>query len=94
VVVPGTADSLQRLVVQFASENLGLHADPRALRNLGHELGRNTIKRVLAAHGLEPADPAAPIVRRERLGGILDRFGDHAARASAITIDECRTKAQ
>lgn len=26
-----------------------------ALRNLGHELGRNTIKRILAEHGLEPA---------------------------------------
>ena len=26
-----------------------------ALGNLGHELGRNTIKRILAEHGLEPA---------------------------------------
>jgi putative transposase len=26
-----------------------------ALRNLGHELGRNTIKRILAEHGLVPA---------------------------------------
>jgi putative transposase len=34
-----------------------------ALRNLGHELGRNTIKRILAEHGLEPAprrDKAMP----------------------------------
>ena len=26
-----------------------------ALKNLGHELGRNTIKRVLAEHGIAPA---------------------------------------
>jgi len=26
-----------------------------ALGNIGHELGRNTIKRILAEHGLEPA---------------------------------------
>ena len=27
----------------------------RALKNLGHELGRNTIKRLLAEHGIAPA---------------------------------------
>ncbi len=26
-----------------------------ALKNLGHELGRNTIKRILADHGIAPA---------------------------------------
>ena len=26
-----------------------------ALKNLGHELGRNTIKRILAEHGIAPA---------------------------------------
>jgi transposase InsO family protein len=54
---PGTAASLQRLVVQFATENPGwgytrLRA---ALRNVGHELGRNTIKRIVLGHGLDPA---------------------------------------
>jgi hypothetical protein len=53
----GTAASLQRLVVRFATENpsLGYTRIRGALRNLGHELGRNTIKRILAEHGLEPA---------------------------------------
>ena len=54
---PGTATSLQRLVVQFATENpsWGYTRIRGALGNLGHEVGRNTIKRILAEHGLEPA---------------------------------------
>jgi hypothetical protein len=54
---PGTATSLQRLVVQFATENprWGYTRIRGALRNLGHELGRNTIRRILAECGLEPA---------------------------------------
>jgi transposase InsO family protein len=53
---PGTAASLQRLVVQLATENptWGYTRIRGALR-LGHQLGRNTIKRILASHGLEPA---------------------------------------
>jgi putative transposase len=53
----GTAASLQRLVVQFATENptWGYTRLRGALGNLGHELGRNTIKRILADHGLAPA---------------------------------------
>ena len=53
----GTAASPQRLVVQFATENPSW-GDTRlrgALGNLGQELGRNTIKRILADHGLAPA---------------------------------------
>jgi putative transposase len=54
---PGTATSLQRLVVQFATENptWGYTRLRGALGNIGHELGRNTIKRILAERGLEPA---------------------------------------
>jgi transposase InsO family protein len=54
---PGTATSLQRLVVQFATENpsWGYTRIRGALRNLGHELARNTIKRILVEHGLDPA---------------------------------------
>jgi putative transposase len=52
-----TDASLQRLVIQFATENptWGYTRILGAPRNLGHELGRNTIKRILTEHGLEPA---------------------------------------
>jgi putative transposase len=45
------------LVVQFATENpsWGYSRIRGALRNLGHDVGRNTIKRVLNEHGLAPA---------------------------------------
>jgi hypothetical protein len=61
---PASAASVQQLVVRFASENpsCGYTRIRGALRNLGHELGRNTIKRILLDHGLEPA-PA----RRKRM---------------------------
>lgn len=54
---PATVEPLRRLVVQFASENpsWGYTRIRGALRNLGHELGRNTIKRILHEHGIEPA---------------------------------------
>jgi transposase InsO family protein len=54
---PGTATSLQRLVVQFAAENpsWGYTRIRGALSNLGHELGRNTLKRILVEQGLDPA---------------------------------------
>ncbi len=54
---PGTAASLRDLVVRFASENpsWGYTRIRDALRNLGHVLARNTIKRILLDHGLEPA---------------------------------------
>jgi hypothetical protein len=45
------------LVVQFATENpsWGYTRIRGALRNLGHEVGRNTIKRILREYGLDPA---------------------------------------
>ena len=54
---PGTAASLQDLVVQLARENpsWGYTRLRGALGNLGHALGRNTIKRILLSHGIEPA---------------------------------------
>jgi transposase InsO family protein len=54
---PATARTVRELVVRFASENpgWGYTRIRGALRNLGHALGRNTIRRILAEHGLEPA---------------------------------------
>lgn len=53
---PATARTVQTLVVTFASENpgWGYTRIRGALRNLGHVVGRNTIKRILREHGLEP----------------------------------------
>jgi putative transposase len=54
---PATERSIQGLIVQFARENPGWgYTRLRdALGNLGHEIDRTTIQRVLAEHGLEPA---------------------------------------
>lgn len=54
---PGTAASLRELIVRLATENptWGYTRILDALGHLGHVLARNTIKRVLREHGLEPA---------------------------------------
>jgi hypothetical protein len=52
-----TAHGLQDLVVQFAKENpsWGYARIRGALGNLDHVVARNTIKRILLEHGLQPA---------------------------------------
>jgi transposase InsO family protein len=52
-----TAAAIAKLVVRMATENpgWGYTRIRGALYNLGHEIGRNTVKRVLADAGLEPA---------------------------------------
>ena len=54
---PKTAAEIEQLIVTMACENLGWgYTRIRgALYNLGHEIGRNTIKRILLANGIEPA---------------------------------------
>lgn len=54
---PRVAETIRELVVRMATENSswGYTRICGALRNLGHEVGRNTVKRILAAHGIEPA---------------------------------------
>ena len=49
----GTAASLQCLVVQFATENPRWVTPGSAARSVTSEFGRNTIKRILADHGLD-----------------------------------------
>ena len=46
---PATARTVQTLVITFASENPsgGYTRIRGALRNVGHEIGKNTIKRIL-----------------------------------------------
>ncbi len=52
-----TAKDIRELIVRVARENptWGYTRLRGALKNLGHELGRNTIKRILAEHGIAPA---------------------------------------
>jgi len=54
---PPTKADIAKLVIQMATENpgWGYTRIRGALWNLGHDLGRNTIKRILADAGLEPA---------------------------------------
>ena len=54
---PPTAKDIRELIVRVAQENptWGYTRLRGALKNLGHELGRNTIKRILTEHGIAPA---------------------------------------
>lgn len=54
---PSTREELVVLVVRMASENpsWGYTRIQGAMRNLGHELGRGTIRGILKEHGIEPA---------------------------------------
>ena len=53
---PRTSVDIEQLIVRMASCNpsWGYTRIRGAMRNLGHEVGRNTIKRMLAANGIEP----------------------------------------
>ncbi len=54
---PKTAVDLENLILRMARENpsWGYTRIRGALANLGHEIGRNTIKRILADNGIDPA---------------------------------------
>ena len=54
---PKTAAEIERLILRMARDNSrwGYTRIRGALRNLGHEIGRNTIKRILLENGFDPA---------------------------------------
>ncbi len=54
---PKAAAEIERLILRMAGDNpgWGYTRIRGALRNLGHEIGRNTIKRILVEHGIDPA---------------------------------------
>ena len=54
---PMTSRELAELVVRMAEENpgWGYTRIRDALANLGHQIARNTVKRILLDHGIEPA---------------------------------------
>ncbi len=60
------AQTIRELVLRMARENTswGYTRICGALANMGHEVGRNTVKRMLAEHGIEPAPEP-----RERIPG-------------------------
>ena len=95
---PPTAKDIRELIVRVARENptWGYTRLRGALKNLGHELGRNTIKRVLAEHGIAPAPERGKSMLGSRLNvaqlcglaqGVEERgdFGS-ALRATAVVI--------
>ena len=53
---PKTAVEIEKLIVRMARENprWGYTRIRGALYNLGHEIGRNTIKRILLENGFDP----------------------------------------
>ncbi|HXJ81388.1 MAG TPA: helix-turn-helix domain-containing protein [Candidatus Methylomirabilis sp.] len=61
---PATQPVLRQLVVRLASENptWGYTRIRDVLGGLGHVLARNTIKRILREHGLEPVLSGIPSV--------------------------------
>ena len=54
---PATRAELRDLVLRMARENprWGYTRIVGAMKNLAHKLGRNTVKRILVAHGIAPA---------------------------------------
>ena len=53
---PKTAADIAAIIVKMASENIWGYTRIRgALKNLGHEVRRNTIKRLLQKNGIDPA---------------------------------------
>jgi hypothetical protein len=51
-----------------------------ALANLGHQVGRSTVRRVLLENGLEPAPRRSTWTAcRQRLGGLLKYYHRRAA---------------
>ena len=54
---PKTAVEIEDLILQMARDNprWGYTRIRGALYNLGHEIGRNTVKRILLENGFDPA---------------------------------------
>ena len=83
---PSTARDIAEWVVKMAKQNptWGYTRIRDALGNLGHEIGRNTIKRILVDHGLEPAPE-----RRKRTPWktFLSAHWHHIAAADFFTVE-------
>ncbi len=92
---PKTAAEIERLILRMVRDNprWGYTRIRGALRNLGHEVGRNTIKRILLENGFDPAGAEEGDVVGDlpegSLGcdcghGLLRRRGAHADRLGPV----------
>jgi len=83
---PRTQQDIRALVVQMARDNprWGYTRIRGALHNLGLELGRNTIKRILLEHGLEPAPERG---KRMPWKTFLKAHWGHIAAADFFTVE-------
>ncbi len=83
---PRTAQQIAELVMRIATENprFGYTRIRDALGNLGIEVGRSTVKRILAAHGIEPAPERG---RRTPWKTFLRTHWDAIAAADFFTVE-------
>jgi len=83
---PMTPQEVAELVVRMASENptWGYTRIRGALANLGHDLARNTVKRILDDHGIDPAPERA---RRTPWKVFLQAHWDGLAACDLFTVE-------
>lgn len=83
---PRTANAIAELIVRMAKESptWGYTRIRDALGNLGHEIGRNTVKRILLEHGIEPAPERS---RRTPWKAFLKAHWDSLAAADFFTVE-------
>ena len=83
---PSTASEIAALVVRMAVENprWGYTRIRGGLSNLGHTLARNTVKRILRDHGIEPAPERS---RRTPWKTFLQAHWEGLAAADLFTVE-------
>jgi transposase InsO family protein len=83
---PTTPKQIAELVVRMAEENpgWGYTRIRGALANLGHRIGRNTVKRILQDHGIEPAPERG---QRTPWKTFLEAHWDWIAAADLFTVE-------
>lgn len=83
---PGAAAEIESLVVRMAEENRGwgYRRIEGALSNLGHELARSTIARILERHGIEPAPERS---RKTTWKEFLSRHWELIVAADFFTVE-------
>jgi len=83
---PRIAQQITGLILRFSRDNprWGYHRIRGALHNIGHDIGRTTIQRTLAEHGIEPAPERG---RRIRWSTFLRAHWDAIAATDFFTVE-------